>query len=60
MKGGVNSDIKAESIQKLTVFALRIFSDEKSYQLKSFLIRDISTIPEVFEKIIQIPTGCEH
>ena len=60
MKGGVNSDIKAESIQKLTVFALRIFSDEKSYQLKSFLVRDISTVPEVFEKIIQIPTGCEH
>ena len=60
MKGGVKSDIKAESIQKLTVFALRIFSDDKSYQLKSFLIRDISTIPEVFEKIIQIPTGCEH
>ncbi len=52
MKVGVNSDIKAESIQKLTVFALRKISDEKSYQLKSFLIRDISTVPEVFEKII--------
>ena len=60
MKGGVNSDIKVESIQKLTVFALRIFSDEKSYQLKSFLVRDISTVPEVFEKIIQIPAGGEH
>ena len=60
MKGGVNSDIKAESIQKLTVFALRIFSDEMSYQLKSFLVRDISTVPEVFEKIIQIPAGGEH
>ena len=60
MKGGVKSEIKAESIQKLSVFILRIFSDEKSCQLKSFLIRDISTIPEVFEKIIQIPTGCEH
>ena len=60
MKGGVNSDIKAESIQKLTVLALRIFSDEKSYQLKSFLVRDISTVPEVFEKIIQIPAGGEH
>ena len=60
MKGGVNSNIKAESIQKLTVFALRIFSDEKSYQLKSFLVRDISTVPEVFEKIIQIPAGGEH
>ena len=60
MKGVENSDIKAESIQKLTVFALRIFSDEKSYQLKSFLVRDISTVPEVFEKIIQIPAGGEH
>jgi|GEM_PF-1904559 len=60
MKGGVNSNIKAESIQKLTVFALRIFSNEKSYQLKSFLVRDISTVPEVFEKIIQIPAGGEH
>ena len=60
MKGGVNSNIKAESIHKLTVFALRIFSDDKSYRLKSFLVRDISTVPEVFEKIIQIPTGCEH
>ena len=60
MKGGVNSDIKGESTQKFTVFALRIFSVEKSYELKSFLVRDISTIPEVFEKIIQIPTGCEH
>ena len=60
MKGGVNSYIKAKSIQKLTVFALRIFSDEKSYQLKSFLVRDISTVPEVFEKIIQIPAGGEH
>ena len=60
MKGGVNSNIKAESIQKLIVFALRIFSDEKSYQLKSFLVRDISTVPEVFEKIIQIPAGGEH
>ena len=60
MKGGENSYIKAESIQKLTVFALRIFSDEKSYQLKSFLVRDISTVPEVFEKIIQIPAGGEH
>ena len=60
MKGGVNSDIKAESIQKLTVFAFSIFSDEKSYQLKSFLVRDISTVPEVFEKIIQIPAGGEH
>jgi len=28
MKGGVNSDIKAELIQELTVFALRIFPDE--------------------------------
>ena len=60
MKGGVNSNIKAESIQKLTVFALRIFSNEKSYQLKNFLVRDISTVPEVFEKIIQIPAGGEH
>ena len=60
MKGGVNSNIKAESMQKLTVFALRIFSNEKSYQLKSFLVRDISTVPEVFEKIIQIPAGGEH
>ena len=60
MKGGVNSKIKAESIQKLTVFALRIFSNEKSYQLKSFLVRDISAVPEVFEKIIQIPAGGEH
>ena len=60
MKGVENSDIKAESIQKLTVFALRTFSDEKSYQLKSFLVRDISTVPEVFEKIIQIPAGGEH
>ena len=60
MKGEVNSDIKAESIQKLTVFALPIFSDKKSYQLKSFLVRDISTVPEVFEKIIQIPAGGEH
>ena len=60
MKGGVNSNIKAESIQKLAVIAFSIFSDEKSYQLKSFLVRDISTVPEVFEKIIQIPTGCEH
>ena len=60
MKGGVNSNIKAESIQKLTVFALRIFSNDKSYQLKSFLVRDISTVPEVFEKIIQIPAGGEH
>ena len=60
MKGGVNSNIKAESIQKLTVFALLIFSNEKSYQLKSFLVRDISTVPEVFEKIIQIPAGGEH
>jgi len=60
MKGGVNSNFKAESIQKLTVFALRIFSNDKSYQLKSFLVRDISTVPEVFEKIIQIPAGGEH
>ena len=60
MKGVENSDIKAQSIQKLTVFALRIFSDEKSYQLKSFLVRDISTVPEVFEKIIEIPAGGEH
>jgi len=60
MKGGVNSNIKAESIQELTVYALRIFSNEKSYQLKSFLVRDISTVPEVFEKIIQIPAGGEH
>ena len=60
MKGGVKSDIKAASILKLAFLVLRIFSDDKSYQLKSFLIRDISTIPEVFEKIIQIPTGCEH
>ena len=60
MKGGVKFDIKAKSILKLAFLALRIFSDDKSYQLKSFLIRDISTIPEVFEKIIQIPTGCEH
>ena len=60
MKGGVNSDIKAESIQKLTVFAFSIFSDEKSYQLKSFLVGYISTVPEVFEKIIQIPAGGEH
>ena len=60
MKGGVNSDIKAELIQELTVFALRIFSDDESYQLKSFLVRDISTVPEVFEKIIQIPAGGEH
>ena len=60
MKRGVNSEIKAESIQKLTVFALRIFSDDKSYRLKSFLVRDISTVPEVFEKIIQIPAGGEH
>ena len=60
MKGGVNSDFKAESIQKLTVFALRIFSDDKSYRLKSFLVRDISTVPEVFEKIIEIPAGGEH
>ena len=60
MKGVVTSDIKVESIQKLTVFALRIFSDEKSYQLKSFLVRDISTVPEVFEKIIEIPASGEH
>ena len=60
MKGGVKFDIKAKSILKLSFLALRIFSDDKPYQLKSFLIRDISTIPEVFEKIIQIPTGCEH
>ncbi len=60
MKGGGNSDIKVESIQILTVFALRIFSDEKYYHLKSFLVRDISTVPEVFEKIIQIPAGGEH
>ena len=60
MKGVEKSDIKAASILKLAFLALRIFSDDKSYQLKSFLIRDISTIPEVFEKIIQIPTGCEH
>ena len=60
MKGGVNSDIKAESIKKLNVFAFQFFSDEEYYQLKSFLVRDISTVPEVFEKIIQIPTGCEH
>ena len=60
MKGGEKSDIKAASIKKLTFLALRNFSNEMSYQLKSFLIRDISTIPEVFEKIIQIPTGCEH
>ena len=56
----VNSDIKAESIQKLTVFAFSIFSDEKSFQLKNFLVRDISTVPEVFEKIIQIPAGGKH
>ena len=60
MKGGEKSDIKVASILKLAFLVLRIFSDDKSYQLKSFLIRDISTIPEVFEKIIQIPTGCEH
>ena len=60
MIGGVNSDIKAESIQKLTVFAFSIFSDEKSFQLKNFLVRDISAVPEVFEKIIQIPAGGEH
>ena len=60
MKGGVKSNIKAESMQKLTVFALRMLSNEKSYQLKSFLVRDISTVPEVFEKIIQIPAGGEH
>ena len=60
IKGVRNTDFKAESIQKLTVFALSIFSYEKSYQLKSFLVRDISTVPEVFEKIIQIPTGCKH
>ena len=56
----VKSDIKAESIQELIVFAFSIFFEEKSYQLKSFLIRYISTVPEVFEKIIQIPTGCKH
>ena len=60
MKGGEKSDIKVASIYELTFLALIIFSNERSYQLKSFLIRDISTIPEVFEKIIQIPTGCEH
>ena len=60
MKGGLNSDIKAESIQKLTVFVFSKLSDDKSYQLKSFLVRDISTVPEVFEKIIQIPAGGKH
>ena len=61
IKGGINTDIKAESIQKkLTVFAFSIFSYEKSYQLKSFLVRYISTVPEVLEKIIQIPAGGKH
>ena len=60
IKGVRNTDIKAESIKKITLFAFSIFSYEKSYQLKSFLVRDISTVPEVFEKIIQIPTGCKH
>ena len=59
-KGGRNTDIKAESIQKLNVSNFSIFSDEESYQLKSFLVGDISTVPEVFEKIIQIPAGGEH
>ena len=60
IKGGRNTDIKAESIQKLTVSAFSIFSYEKSYQLKSFLVRYISTVPEVLEKIIQIPAGGKH
>ena len=38
---------------KLTYFfELKISSDEKFYQLKSFLVRYISTVPEVFRKII--------
>ena len=58
IKGVRNTDVKNESIQKFTVFS--IFSYEKSYQLKSFLVRYISTVPEVFEKIIQIPAGGKH
>ena len=60
IKGVRNTDIKSESIQILTVFAFSIFSYEKSYQLKSFLVRYISTVPEVLEKIIQIPAGGKH
>ncbi len=60
IKGERDTHIKAESVQKLTVFAFSIFSYEKSYQLKSFLVRYISTVPEVLEKIIQIPAGCKH
>ena len=60
IKGGRNTDIKADAIQKLTFFAFSIFYYENSYQLKSFLVRYISTVPEVLEKIIQIPAGGKH
>ena len=60
IKGLRNTYIKAESIQKLAVFAFSIFSYEKSYQLKSFLVRYIPTVPEFLEKIIQIPAGGKH
>ena len=58
IKGVRNTDVKNESIQKFTVFS--IFSYEKSYQLKSFLVRYIPTVPKVLEKIIQIPAGGKH
>ena len=60
MNSGLNFDIKADSIQEINIVLIADISDEKSYQLKSFLVRDISTVPEVFEKIIQIPAGGEH
>ena len=60
IKDGLYTDIKSTSIQKLAVFAFSIFSYEKSYQLKSFLVRYISTVPEFLEKIIQIPASGKH
>ena len=60
LKVGLTLASKLNQNRDLLFLELQIFSEEKSYQLKSFLVRDVSTVPEFFEKIIQIPGCGEH